>query len=81
MHLCYEHRTAVPIKRAGEMNESYLSSILLFAKTALEKSKQSITLKVTFITLGSNNVHMWELGYGCQLVLWQWLCQHNKALS
>ena len=28
--------------------------------------------------LGSNNVQiLWELGYGCQLALWQWSCQHN----
>ena len=23
---------------------------------------------------------MWELGYGCQLALWQWLCQHRSLL-
>ena len=31
--------------------------------------------------LGSNNVQiLWELVYGCQLVLWQWLCQHRSLL-
>ena len=24
---------------------------------------------------------MWELGYGCQLVLWQFLCQHRSLLQ
>jgi len=39
-------------------------------------------LENTQITpFGSNNVHiMWELGYGCKLAFWQFLCQHRSLL-
>ena len=53
--------------------------ISLFRHQQIFLQKSSGGFRVIWFTLGSNNVHiMWKLGYGCQLALGQFLCQHRS---